>query len=403
MGPRMGWRGFLRTALWTACGLGLALYAAVLIVDPYDSLWFSPPFDRAPITSNQRFSYPALARKQRFDSLVIGTSTTRLLRPTKLNETLGGTFANLSLNSGTAYEQSQVLKLFARHHADARTVIFGIDVVWCQIGETDRKFTARPFPPWLYDENPWNDLWHVFNLPTLEQAGRQLGFLLGLRRTKYDRDGYANFLPSKADYDLARVRREIYGNGAPRRRAPVVPPVSPSAAERAAWRFPAHSLMTEMLSALPERTLKVLVFVPYHHFNQPAPGSRKAARWRECKRRLTRIASGFTNTHVLDFMIPSRITLRDENYWDVLHYTVEVADRLGELIATGVREKCRIAGFMDYLRPEPGPGTPGADLTLCPSARGTARQSRRRRDPCRPRSGASSPGRAARRPRACAR
>jgi hypothetical protein len=361
----MAWRGFWITALATAVGLSGLLYAAVVVIDPYDTLWFSPPFERAPITTNQRFSYPAIARKARFDSVVIGTSTSRLLRPAKLEEALGGRFANLSLNSGTAYEQSRIFGLFARHHPEARTAIFGIDVVWCGTGETYTRFTPRPFPPWLYDEDPWNDLLHLFNLPSMEEAGRQAAFLLGLRAQKYARNGYANFLPAGGKYDLARVRQKIYGEAGPHRKAPVIPPVVPSAAERAAWHFPTHPLLRAMLSALPDTTRKIVVFVPYHQINQPAPGSRRAAVWRECKRRLTEIAEGFANAHVLDFMIPSKITRHDENYWDRLHTTVEVADRVSELIAQGVRTRCGVEGLMRTLSTKTGPNLAEAGLSAC--------------------------------------
>ncbi len=345
----MAWRRFCVTLGGVALGVSAALYAAVLIVDPYDSIWFSPPFDRAPVPLNQRFSYPALAREARFDSAIIGTSTVRLLRPAKLDEALGGRFVNLSLNSGTAYEQWRILDLFARRHADARTVVLGIDIVWCTVQESYEKFTSRPFPPWLYDENRWNDLLYVFNLPTLEEAGRQLAFLAGLRPMKYGRDGYMDFLPPKSAYDLGRAQRAIYGEGGPRRKAPATPPVAPTAAERARWTYATHRLLRDMLAALPERAEKVLVFVPYHHFHQAAPGSLAAARWDECKRRVTGIAAEFANTHVLDFMIASKITLRDENYWDVLHYSAEVADRIAELIARGLRERKGAPGLFDYL------------------------------------------------------
>ncbi len=350
----MAWRGFWMTLLGTAAGLAAVLYAAVAIVDPYDSLRFSPPFDRAPVTTNQRFSYPAIARKARFDSVVIGSSTSRLLRPAKLDEVFGGSFANLAMNSATATEQSRILALFARHHPEARTAIIGIDNVWCYSGQSFPRFTSRPFPPWLYDEDPWNDLIHLFNLPSLEEAGRQAAFLLGLRPKKYGRNGYANFLPPIAEYDLARVRQGLYGEDGPHRPAPVTPPVVLGEAERAAWRFPIHGLLRDMLAALPEATRKIVIFVPYHALKQPVPGSRSAAFWRECKRRIAKVADDFANSFVLDFMIPSEITWRDESYWDYMHTTVEVGDRVSELIAQGVRTRCGVGDLMSYLSARPG-------------------------------------------------
>lgn len=347
----MEWKKFWRMTMGGVFGLGVILFAAVVIVDPYDSLLISPPLARVPITQNQRFSYPALARNSRFDSAVIGTSTSRLLRPDKLQESLGGAFVNLSMNSATAYEQSRIFALFARHHPRPATVVFAIDVVWCVTGETYVKFTERPFPPWLYDDNPWNDLLHLFNFPTLEEAGRLIAYFAGLRAPRQGLDGYRNFLPPESEYDLEKVRRGIYGVEGPSLRRLDGEPVDIAAVERAGWNFPTHILLREMLSALPEETTKIILFVPYHHFQQPAPGSRDAVIWQECKRRLTDMAGAFTNSHVLDFMIPSEITLIDENYWDVLHFNRATADRVAELIAQGVREGRGAPGYFEYLGP----------------------------------------------------
>ena len=101
-----------------------------------------------------------------------------------------------------------------------------------------------------------------------------------------------------------------------------------------------------------QATRKIVTFVPYHHFSQPAPGSRADAVWRECKRRLTAMTAGVANSHVLDFMIPSEITLADENYWDNLHYNRATADKIVELIARGIDQRQSAPGYFEYLGPE---------------------------------------------------
>ena len=330
------------------------VYVAVILVDPYDTLFLSPPFERAPVVTNQRFSFPALARKPKFDSAIFGTSTSRLLRPEQFNGLLGASFVNLSMNSGTPYEQSQIFNLFARHHPRARAVIFAIDNPWCGSEDGYAKFTFRRFPPWLYDEDMWNDFLHLLDLKTVEQAGLQFAYLSGIHPApRRGLDGYTNFLPPPNEYDLARARGHIYGGPEPRSKPPVVPPETPTPAERAAWIFPSHELFAGMLAALPAETLKIIYFVPYHAYLQSAVGSREAARWRECKRRFAGMAAagGGVNTHLLDFMISSDITERDENYWDKLHHSLAVAERLGELITAGVRDRRGRARLFDYLRP----------------------------------------------------
>lgn len=77
----MNWNLYLRTILFTTLLSVLVAYAWILLVDPYDNVWFSPPLEREPVSKNQRFTYPALARNQRFDSLILGTSSIRLLNP----------------------------------------------------------------------------------------------------------------------------------------------------------------------------------------------------------------------------------------------------------------------------------------------------------------------------------
>jgi hypothetical protein len=334
-----GWSRFLAIFLGVGGGLGLVLYGLLLVVDGYDTVFLSPRFDREPVTSNQRFSFPALARKDRFDSAIIGTSTTRLLRPEKLNPLFQARFVNLSMNDATAWEEAQLFGVFRRHHASPRAVIFGIDAVWCAVGDDFRRLTPRPFPAWMYDDNPWNDLLHLFNLPTVEETGRQLAYLTGTRRPKYGKDGYTNFLPPDSAYDLDRAQLRIYGPGGPRPRDASQPREEVTPAQAAAWRFPMHPLLVDMLDSLPAATVKILAVVPYHIYNQPLPRTPGEAVWAECKRRLAAMAAARTNVHLVDFMIESPITTRDENYWDPLHFRTGIADRLSDAMAEAVRSR----------------------------------------------------------------
>ena len=50
----MPWRGFWTAMLASVFCLSAALYAAILVIDPYDTVFFSPPFDREPVTTNQQ-------------------------------------------------------------------------------------------------------------------------------------------------------------------------------------------------------------------------------------------------------------------------------------------------------------------------------------------------------------
>ncbi len=62
-------------------------------------------------------------------------------------------------------------------------------------------------------------------------------------------------------------------------------------------------------------------------------------------------AGAAENAPVLDFMIRSEITGRDENYWDGLRYSRGVAARVGELIAAGAAQRKGRQSLFDYLTP----------------------------------------------------
>jgi hypothetical protein len=328
------WRRFIILCIGTfaVCLLGVGAFIAIL--DPYRNVPFSPALERPMMDVNQRFMYPPLARDPAFDSAVFGTSTIRLLPPQSLNEQFGARFAMLALNSGTAWEQTQIASLFIRHHPKARYLIFSIDTVWCGTEAKVDKLTFRPFPPWMYDESPYNDLVHLLNGKTVEIASRLLSYYLGYNNPRYDSDGYRNFLPPRESYDIDRVRVSIYGGTEPKP-IPALPPQPPE--DAADWKFSTHAMMAELLRKAPPTTTVMLLFVPYHAYYRSQSGG---GGWQLeiCKRRLEKLAREVRpDIHILDFMIDSALTRRDENYWDSLHFDPAVADQIVALVAQAVR------------------------------------------------------------------
>jgi hypothetical protein len=321
------WRRFFRFAAGSTVLLAGLVYAFVVTVDPFNTLPLSPPLDRVPVASNQRFSYPALARSQEFDSAIFGTSTSRLLRPAALNQGFGARFVNLAMNDATAYEQWRLFKVFARAHPAPRAVAVGVDVRWCGTGAPAARFTPRPFPAWMYDGSPWRGYAEMFNLYAVQEAGQEAGVLLGLKREFMGRDGYTRFVPPDSEYDPARVAVHL------RDATPSIPQGARSG-DPAAWRYPELDMLADIVHGLPAATRKILFFPPYYHKLFPPAGTDGARAWNECKRRVAGLARSGPNGVAVDFMLPSPITTADDNYWDPLHYRVEIADRLArDLVA----------------------------------------------------------------------
>jgi hypothetical protein len=319
------WPRFLRTFLAVFLGgIGLAVLL-VATMNPYGNLPVSLFREHTIMDINQRFQYPAIIRSGRYDSIVIGTSTSRLLEPRRLETAFGGRWANLAMNSATAWEQARLAELFVRTMKRPGTLLVALDHVWCAANADTERITPRGFPQWMFDDNPWNDLPYMLNITTVEIAGRRIGNLLGLNPARIPHDGYEVFVPPESEYDRAKVRQKLYNSDRARRHKPVVPAYAPTPSERAAWRFPALAWLDAELGRGWQR--RVLAFMPLHVIAQPAPGSREAAREAECKARIAAIARRH-GTVLVDFGIASQLTDSDDNYWDPLHYRVPIAARI---------------------------------------------------------------------------
>jgi hypothetical protein len=331
----LGWRRFVLIAVGGFAGVIVALAAFILLMNPYGNLPRILLSEHVISDINQRFQYPALIRTKRYDSIVIGASDSRLLHPKALERVFGGRFANLAMNAGLAYEQYRIADLFIREVERRRTLLVGVDHVWCDDDADDVRVTFRGFPEWMYDDDWRNDLRYMLNGKALEISGRRLGQALGLKPARFI-DGYEVFTPSESDYDPVKAGLKLWGVEGPAPKKAKASPFGASAAERAGWKYPALPWLDEIASRFGGRV--VFVYVPAHISAQPTPGSEKAARRQECTARIAAIARRH-GIPFIDFNLNSEITAHDANWWDPLHYRLPIADRIvndiAQALATG--------------------------------------------------------------------
>lgn len=305
------------TLLVTAVVFSATLYGFVAVIDPWDMLPLSPALPRVPISTNARFSFPALAKTLRFDAVVIGTSTARLLRPSYLDPLLDVHLVNLSMNSATAWEQSRLLTLYLRWHPSPKLVILDIDAAWCKPNVTPER-AARDFPDWMYDGSSYDGYRKIFNLYAVQEAVNQLAVMVGLKKQQYGLDGYTNFLPPDIDYDARRVDAIFRAWGPP----------SDRPANDTLLVFETNVLLKKDLERIPALTRKLLFFPPIVAAQQGEKGNELARQWSSCKAAVLETASSVPNLTVVDFMLKNDVTRDRSHYWDPLHYRVAIANQL---------------------------------------------------------------------------
>jgi hypothetical protein len=309
----VSWRRSNRLFLATFAGTLATVYIFILLVDPYGVV----PFDR-PMMSVQRQMYPQILRTGRYDSIVVGTSTSKLLDPLALDHALGGHFATFAMRSATAWEQVQFVDYFRRTVAAPKAVVIGLDHEWC-LRSSAAPAREKEFPSWAYDDNRWNDFLYMLNSPTLEIASRTVSGMLGWAPEWVRDDGFEIFVPPDSTYDLARARGHLYGPTPP----PLdLPPMSET--ERDTITSEALRWLDDSLAGLPATTRKVLMFLPLHAHWLPVAGSAGEAREAECKSRVAAIARRRGAT-LVDWRIVSSLTTDDSHFWDPLHYRLPIA------------------------------------------------------------------------------
>ena len=311
----------------------LALYLFIVLIDPWGMLPLHLPIKREPISTNARFSFPALAIDPHFDAVIVGTSTSRLLRPAVLDGPLRARFANLAMNAATAWEQEQMLSLFARTHRHARAAIVGLDAAWCLAGPDAPHLTGRAFPAWMYRGPRAAGYLHMFNLYALQEAANQLWASLGFKRKHYGLDGYTDFLPPDAAYDRGKVELLFHRWGAVSE--------APAGSDPS---LPEVLALPTLLRRLPPESAKILIFPPITVETMGVQGSAVRASWEACKFDAASAARAVPNTRVVDFAVDDAINRSHENFWDPIHYRVAVADTVMKTIIEGIQEP-PLAGF----------------------------------------------------------
>lgn len=312
--PQTRWRDFARAFAATAAALGATLSLFVALVDPWDMLPLSPPWHRIPISSNARYSMPALAISPRFDSAMVGTSTGRLLQPAILDAPFDAHFVNLAMNSATPWEQGRILRLFLRHHPTPRVVLIDIDAEWCFADRHGLSEPNRPMPDWMYEGSPWRGYTEMLTMYAVQEAANQFMWLIGHKQQRFGSDGYTSFVPPDSRYDPRRVD-ELFRTWA-----------FDTAKADGPARAPASvPFLIDLLAAIPAETTKILWFPPSSREQQGAPGSQVAATRAACRTAMAAIARATPHTMAIDFEIPGPIADSRASFWDPIHYRQAVA------------------------------------------------------------------------------
>jgi hypothetical protein len=318
------WGRVLRRYAVLCVVTALAIGAALVSLDPYDTGRFDLFGSRGVANFGPRFTAAGLARQPQAEAALLGSSTLELVDPARLAALSDLRFVSLAIHGTGPVEELAVAHWLLRHHdgrrgSQLKALIIGIDGNWCR---SDGRLAAiNPFPFWLYADSRLDYLTNLVNLKAFEAASRRIKLLLGVE-APFRTDGYR-------DYEEGRVWT---AEAAARYFAEDTTSVADSTG-----KFLAAARLRDFLPEIPLQTMLVLVFLPRHHSALPPPGSAVARHQERCKAAYRAIAADRPRTAMIDLLTDGPIARKDENFWDRIHYRAPVARVIEDKIAEALR------------------------------------------------------------------
>lgn len=302
-GDAATWRRFSILAVAVAVGASLAILAAFVALDPYDTGMLALAHRQGTTETGGRLGDASRIRDEAFDAAIFGNSHIMTVVPQRLSEETGLRFAMLAIEGTGLPEQMALLDAYLRRHSPPKALIVSVDWVYCL---ADPRVTpAVAFPYWLYVADRWSYVAGLFQAHTFDVAGRRILHLLGVGPPPKARDGAVDIfkgVPRSPEQAAAIIRasaREDFSG------------------ERA---MPAFAMLAERLDRLPRDTKVVLVTPPVVAAILPRPGTAAEAALQRCKARAYALADGRPNVRVVDWHRATAETEDWSNFWDPSHY-----------------------------------------------------------------------------------
>jgi hypothetical protein len=313
------WGRWLATFLAALVLGAAAVFALVLIVDPYDSGRVGLTGIKGVNDASPRTANASRARDPQFDSAIIGNSTGQLIKPSELSRLTGLSFVQLTVPGTGPREQLAVMEFFLRRHAKVGALVIVTDLGWCS---RDAALPQQhPFPYWLYGESDLDFIGRLFSSRALTLTWRRILVGLGLRERSAP-DGFWD-----------------YENNGPREFQPVIMPRDDGgpAPAKVSEDFPGVALLDAAIKKLPADVPVVLLVPPTYYTMLPQPGSRGAAEEQACNAALRKVIAGRPHSNFIDFRVDNALTRDRANFMDFGHYRAAIARRIEQGIAESIR------------------------------------------------------------------
>ena len=139
------------------------IMALIIVIDPF--FHYHKPLKGFPYkVDNQLFANAGMAKNFDYDGILTGSSMVSNFDLDRFYDELGQRIVKVNYNGACPKDISNILDYVFREHEEPSVVYYGLDVYGFNGGVDEVKY---PFPAYLYDDNPINDVSYVLNKDVL--------------------------------------------------------------------------------------------------------------------------------------------------------------------------------------------------------------------------------------------
>ncbi len=136
-----------------------ACAAVVFVADPFQhyrlASWFTPAYDNG----EEAYYNAGLARYSDYDAVLLGTSMVENTKTSQIDALFGTNSIKLPFEGGMATNHAKVLRIAFDTH-QLSDVFYGMDMYSFV---RDPEYSKFQMPRYLYDNNPFNDVFYLLN------------------------------------------------------------------------------------------------------------------------------------------------------------------------------------------------------------------------------------------------
>jgi hypothetical protein len=317
---RVSWRRWILVFASVAILASLALFGAVVVIDPFSTGRLTP-ITRIDFIGSRVHANAARIRVPDFDAAIFGNSHAVRIVPENLTKSSGRQFVTLAVEGTWPQEHLFLMRMFDRPRRDRAPVfVLVVDTSLC----IPQKPPGRPgaaLPNWLYEASTGGYLANILSPYSVRMASQRLQVMAGWARGGRA-DGYI-FNPT-INSNVALLPKLFASE-------------QPTSAPPADAPFPYLDDVEQTIRGLSPDSIVLLVFTPVHRSQLPAAGSPAETRMAACKSRAAEVARSWPKGELIDLRVDGPKIRDRDNFYDPTHYRDSITRDIEAAIAERVR------------------------------------------------------------------